>query len=131
MRPGSRAGREAAGNDAGNDAGQALLLVVGLLVVALVAVVVLARFGGLALDRARARTASDAAALAGAADGEPAARRVASANGGILESFRADADGTVEVTVRVGGAKASSRAVADRVPGPGPRGDTERAPVGA
>ena len=40
----------------------------------------LGKIGGAAVARAQARTAADAAALAGAADGEQAARAMASAN---------------------------------------------------
>ena len=44
----------------------------------------LGRIGGAAVARAQARTAADAAALAGAADGEQAARAIATANGARL-----------------------------------------------
>ena len=45
---------------------------------------------GRADERAQARTAADAAALAGAAEGEDAAREVAAANGAALIAWRAD-----------------------------------------
>jgi hypothetical protein len=77
-----------------------------LVVVALLALVPVARVLG---DRARARTAADAAALAGAAEGETAARRLAAANGGRLTAFsRQGAE--VVVHVRVGRADAWARA---------------------
>lgn len=49
----------------------------------------LGRLGGAAVEAARARTAADAAALAGAAGGEPAARQLAEANGATLSHFEA------------------------------------------
>lgn len=61
----------------------------------------LGRFAGGAVDAARARTAADAAALAGAVDGEAAARVVAAANGGTVETFEASG-ADVRVRVRVG-----------------------------
>jgi hypothetical protein len=58
---------------------------------------------------AQARTAADAAALAGAADGEAAARAVAEANGAELVSWRASGH-DVWVGVVVGDAKAVAKA---------------------
>ena len=52
------------------------------------AIVLLGRLGGAAVDRATARTAVDAAALAGAAEGPAAARSVAATNGGRVVSYR-------------------------------------------
>ena len=70
----------------------------------------LGRFAGGAVDAASARTAADAAALAGAdAGGEPAARSLAAANGGRLESFEA-AGGDVRVRVHVGPHVVTARA---------------------
>lgn len=69
----------------------------------------LGRFAGGAVDAAAATTAADAAALAGAVDGEPAARALAAANGGRLESFEAGG-GDVRVRVRVGPHVVSARA---------------------
>lgn len=57
----------------------------------------------------RARSAADAAALAGAAEGEGGARRLAAANGGEVVSYDAEGD-EVQVTVRVGDAEAVARA---------------------
>ena len=70
----------------------------------------LGRLGSDAVDAGRARTAADAAALAGAGGGESAARRVAEANGGSVVSFEADGF-EVEVRVRVGRASVVARAV--------------------
>jgi D-alanyl-D-alanine dipeptidase len=78
----------------------------------------LGRFGAGAADRARAQTAADAAALAGAAGGEAEARALAAANGGAVRSFEAAA-GDVRVRVDVRGATASARARA-AAPGAGP-----------
>lgn len=84
--------------------------------------------GGAAVERARAQTAADAAALAGAVHGRAEAEAVAAANEGVLVSYdeqAADADeiggkiggsdgGTrVVVVVDVGGARATASATAD------------------
>ncbi|MCO8126210.1 pilus assembly protein TadG-related protein [Acidimicrobiia bacterium EGI L10123] len=61
------------------------------------------------VQRAEARSAADAAALAGALEGEDAARSVAEANGGELIDYQARGD-LVEVTVMVGDRRATARA---------------------
>jgi hypothetical protein len=61
------------------------------------------------VERAEARSAADAAALAGALLGEAEARQVAAANGGRLVAYDAAGD-LVEVTVVVGGRQAIARA---------------------
>lgn len=72
--------------------------------------------GGLATTRAAAQTAADAAALAGAVEGEEAAAALAAANGGELVGFDDD-DGAVQVEVRLGDARAWARATGgDRAP---------------
>jgi hypothetical protein len=76
------------------------------------AVVLLGRVGGAAVDRASARTAADAAALAGAAEGRAAAERLATADGGRIVSYRQQGMET-EVRVRVGQASALARARRD------------------
>jgi hypothetical protein len=90
--------------------GQAALpALIALIVVVTVALLVVARVGGAIADRTRARTAADAAALAGAHDGESAARELAERNGAELTAFtRVDDD--VEVSVVVEGRHASARA---------------------
>lgn len=102
-----------------SDAGQALPLV---LVALVLAGAVLLAVGGLA-DRAiadaRARTAADAAALAGAAEGEAAARSVAEANGATVVAW-AEAGAQVRVEVAIGDRHAV--AAAERV-GPPPGAD--------
>lgn len=92
------------------DHGQTLPLVA--LLIALIAAtgLLLAALGAVVIDRNRAKHGADAAALAGAVEGEPAARTVAAANGARLESFRVVGGGVVEVTVVVGRARATSRA---------------------
>lgn len=97
----------------GNDGGQIVPLaaaLVGLCCVALLALVPVARTLD---DRARARTAADAAALAGAADGERTAREVAVANGADLLEIDRNGDEVV-VQVRVGEVEAYARAGATR-----------------
>lgn len=61
------------------------------------------------LDEARAQTAADAAALAGAMRDEQSAREAASANGGRLVVLTKP-NGDTLVTVRVGKAEAKARA---------------------
>jgi putative Flp pilus-assembly TadE/G-like protein len=72
-------------------------------------VMVLGRLGVATVSQAQARTAADAAALAGAAEGREAAVAIAEANGAKLEQFEAMGADT-RVTVRVGEARATARA---------------------
>lgn len=76
----------------------------------------LGRLGGDAVEAAQARTAADAAALAGAAEGESAAREVAIANGGEVVGFAQEGP-EVQVRARVGDAEAVARATRTS-PGP-------------
>jgi hypothetical protein len=100
-------GRRRAGD--ARDEGQAVPLVMGIVAVAVVVLLALVPLARGATDRARAGTAADAAALAGVAEGEGAAREVARANGGELLEWRAE--GTeVWVVVRVGKARARAKA---------------------
>jgi hypothetical protein len=71
--------------------------------------VALERVAGDLVGAQRARTAADAAALAGVHGGRPMAARVAAANGGELVGW-VDADDAVTVEVRVGNAVATARA---------------------
>ena len=91
------------------DDGQAVPLLAGVLAVVVTLLIGLVALGNLVGARARAQTAADAAALAGAARGRPAAVAMAVENHGELESYAAR-DDEVEVTVRVGDARATSRA---------------------
>ena len=73
--------------------------------------------GQLLDESARARTAADAAALAGAAEGRESASSVAAANGGSLVSYSQEDSGdagssAVTVKVRVARASQTSRALA-------------------
>ncbi|MXW77230.1 MAG: hypothetical protein F4Z58_14550 [Acidimicrobiaceae bacterium] len=92
----------------GSECGQAVPMMVVLLLAALV-VVAIARLGAAADDSARARTAADAAALAGAAQGFAAATELAEANGGSLLDYTAFGN-QVEVRVQVGSGVAVARA---------------------
>jgi len=97
------------GGVSSSEAGQALpILAVVVLLVLLIGVGLMHLSAGLA-DRARARTAADAAALAGARDGEDMAGRVAEDNHAHLEQYVAR-NREVEVTVRVGDERATARA---------------------
>jgi hypothetical protein len=89
--------------------GQALPLLALVIVLGGVAVVLLGRIGGAAVDRARAVTAADAAALAGAADGRAGAADAARANGGRLLGYEGEGADT-RVRVALGDAEASARA---------------------
>ena len=103
-----------------NQRGSVLPLAALAMVMAGGGVAVLGRLGEAAVARASARTAADAAALAGAAEGEQAAREVASANGATLLRYEALGDET-RVTVRLGDAQAVARARRERS-GPGKPG---------
>ncbi|HEX2043143.1 MAG TPA: M15 family metallopeptidase [Acidimicrobiales bacterium] len=92
-----------------DERGSALpLLVLGAVLAGALALQV-GRMGGAAGARAMAQTAADAAALAGAADGEPAARALAEANGGRLAAFEERGRDT-RVVVELGPARATARA---------------------
>jgi hypothetical protein len=93
----------------GDDRGQAVPLAAAMLAVVVVALVGLVPLGVAVHERAAARTAADAAALAGAIEGEHAARQLADANGGELVTFQRTGD-EVLVRVRVGDAAADARA---------------------
>lgn len=101
-----------------NDRGQVTALMT--LAVAMAALMLLAigQLGRAASDRAQARTAADATALAGAAQGESHAKQLAEANGGSLSSYELE-DGEVVVQVSVNGVHAYSRARAVRTSGMG------------
>ncbi len=91
------------------DEGQLLPLYAVILLVACGAVVLVGHLGQLAHRRARARTAADAAALAGAVEGRAAAETVAAANGAVIDAFVTDGV-AVDVTVHVGDTHATARA---------------------
>jgi len=112
-----------------DDRGQAVPLLVFAVGLTAVMVLGLAHMGRVVADRARARTAADAAALAGAAEGERAARAVAGANGGEVTSYGTKGD-EVLVEVAVGGVEAFGRArrrvVVSAATGPFPGGEGKR-----
>ena len=82
----------------------------------------LARLGEAAVSRAQARTAADAAALAGIAAGREAADAVVTANGGHIVAYSLDGP-ELQVVVKLGDAQATARArretLARAAPGPG------------
>lgn len=92
--------------------GQALPVVVLLLALAGAVVVGAGRLGVATVDAAEAQVAADAAALAGAAEGEVSARSVAEANGARVLDVRGGVT-DLTVTVVVGEARAQARAVVD------------------
>jgi len=92
--------------------GQSTVLVAAGLVLAAAVLLAVVAAGGVVVDGARARTAADAAALAGAAEDRTAAAEVARANGGRLVAFRAEGT-AVTVTVALGRARATARAQRD------------------
>jgi len=92
-----------------DDAGQVTVLAATGLALAVVLLLAMAAMGRVLVDRAEARTAADAAALAGAADGEAAAERVAEANHAKVARY-GELDGAVVVEVRIGQVNAFARA---------------------
>ena len=97
------------------DRGQAVPLMAAMLLLAMGAVVVTIEIGRLLNESAAARTAADAAALAGAADGPDGATAIAVANGAVLLSYEEepadDSDALlVTVTVQVGRTSRTARA---------------------
>ena len=94
-----------------NQRGQVLPLVAVVIVFLAGSALLLGHLAEASTHRAQARTAADAAALAGAAGGEEAARRLATENGARLVAFTRR-DGAVWVTVTHGPAQA--RATAER-----------------
>lgn len=91
------------------DRGQAVLLMAVVVVFAALVAVGTARAGVVVLDRQRAQTAADAAALAGLDGGRAAAAALAARNGATLVSFVADGN-EVTVVVRRGDTQARARA---------------------
>ena len=104
--------RPPSGRSQVGERGQATPLVAIALLLAGALTLALVDHGGRVIDAARARTAADAAALAGAAEGREAATRLAEANGGRISSYRAEGRDVV-VAVVVGEATARARASLD------------------
>ncbi|MGD9701493.1 MAG: hypothetical protein AB7Q42_22965 [Acidimicrobiia bacterium] len=97
------------------DLGQALPLLVGVVAITAALIIGVGWYAGTVIDAARARTAADAAALAGALDlSRLAAASAAHANGGELVSF-GSIGADVIVRVRVGRVVADARATTGTV----------------
>ena len=92
-----------------DERGQAVPIVLGLMAIAVALALALLPLVDAAQQRAAARNAADAAALAGAAEGEEAARDVAAANGAELVGWRARGL-DVWVVVVLGDARAAAKA---------------------
>lgn len=92
-----------------DDRGQAVPLTAGLVAIAAVLVLGMGEFAGDVVDAGRARSAADAAALAGVGDGRAGSASLAAGNGATLLSWRREGD-VVVVVVRVGAATATARA---------------------
>jgi len=101
-----------------DERGQATPLVTAVLGLAILATLAFVPLGRALTDRTEARTAADAAALAGAAEGERAARTLAEVNGGRLVAFTREGH-EVEVQVVVGDVTAWARAEGRAVGPPG------------
>lgn len=93
----------------GRDDGQAVPLIAALVGIAGALALALGALGGDVVDAGRARSAADAAALAGVHGGRRAANALADRNGAVLTTWRRVGDDVV-VTVRVGDATATARA---------------------
>jgi hypothetical protein len=91
------------------NSGQATVLLLAVVAVVVVLMVATAHFAGRVVTREQAQIAADAAALAGTDGGQPAAVKLARANGGVLVSFIVVGE-AVQVVVRVGDAAATARA---------------------
>ncbi len=93
----------------GRDRGQSVVLLLAVVVMAALSVIAVRDFGARVVNRGRAQTAADAAALAATIGGRSAADRLATSNGGRLLSFDESGD-VVVVVVEVAGERASARA---------------------
>lgn len=85
------------------------MLLLAVVVIAALSVVAVGLFGRRIIDRGRAQTAADAAALAATAGGNFAAQRLATANGAVLVAYAESGD-VVTVVVEVNGERATARA---------------------
>ena len=98
------------------EAGQAMPLVLVVVAASVGAMLLLGALGGRALLSAKAQTAADAAALAGAAEGPEAADELARLNGSASAGVEGGV-GDATVTARVGGVDAVARAQSPPAPG--------------
>jgi hypothetical protein len=93
----------------GRDRGQAVVLLLMAVVLAALSVVAVGQFSRRIVDRGRAQTAADAAALAATTGGRSAAARLAAGNGAHLLGYAETGD-TITVVVEVDGERATARA---------------------
>ena len=96
-----------------DDRGQAAPLALIAVVIAVVATFAIASLGRSIVDAGRARTAADAAALAGVEGGQDGSARLAAEHGATLLTWSSSGPPdalTVTVTVRVGRARATAAA---------------------
>ena len=98
--------------ESARDDGQAAVSLVTIAAALFVALVVaIGQLGGHALDRTRAQTAADAAALGSLDGGRAAAQQLAAAHGADLVSWEpGPGPSEVTVVVRIGDASATARA---------------------
>jgi len=102
--------------ESARDDGQAAVSLVTIAAALFVALIVaIGQFGGHALDRTRAQTAADAAALGSLDGGRSAARQLAAAHGADLVSWERGPGSSevmvvVTVVVRIGDSSATARA---------------------
>ncbi len=89
--------------------GQAVVLLLAVVVLAALSLVAVGVFSQRIVNRGRAHTAADAAALAATTGGRPAAERMATSNGGHLIAYAEDGD-VVAVVVEVAGERAAASA---------------------
>ena len=85
------------------------MLLLAVVAMAALSVVAVGLFGQRVVDRGRAQTAADAAALAATAGGRAAARRLADDNGAVLIGY-SEAGDVVTVVVERNGERATARA---------------------
>jgi hypothetical protein len=110
-----------------DERGQAVPLVLALVALAVVLVIAVGVFAGDVVDAGRARTAADAAALAGVEGGRAASARLAAAHDGTLTAWRRRGR-VVTVTVRVGAATASASATGGPIEAPAGAGTADARP---
>ncbi len=89
--------------------GQAVVLLLTVVVMAALSVVAVGLFSQRIVDRGRAQTAADAAALAATEGGRAAAQRLAAGNGAVLVGY-AEAGDVVMVVVELNGERVTARA---------------------
>jgi len=95
--------------DSRRDNGQAVVLLLTVVVMAALSVVAVGLFSQRIVDRGRAQTAADAAALAATEGGRAAAQRLAASNGAVLVGYT-EAGDVVTVVVELDGERVTARA---------------------